>query len=76
MADKTSNIYESPEQQYKKILHDKVRKIYKKAPRKLETQVHLEAKNIAKLTNLNDCIKSIARTSTFITLRACVPYFL
>ena len=76
LADKTSNIYESPEQQYKKTLHNKVRKTYKKAPPKLEMHVHLEAKNIAKLTNLNDCIKCIARKSTFITLRACVPYFL
>ena len=29
---KTSNIYEMPEQQHKKLIHDNVTKIYKKAP--------------------------------------------
>ena len=51
-ADKTSNIYEMPEQQHKKLLHDNVTKTYKKVPPKLETSINLEAKNIAKLIKL------------------------
>ena len=66
-ADKTSNIYEMPKQQHKKLLHD-ITKTYKKAPPKLETSTYLEAKNIAKFINLDDCIKYIARTPAFITL--------
>ena len=31
-VDKTSNIYEMPEQQHKKLIHDNVTKTYKKAP--------------------------------------------
>ena len=46
LADKTSNIYEMPKQQHKKLLHDNVTKTYKKAPPKLETSINLEAKNI------------------------------
>ena len=31
-VDKTSNIYEMPEQKHKKLIHDNVTKAYKKAP--------------------------------------------
>ena len=41
-ANKTSNIYEMPEQQHKKLLHDNVTKTYKKAPTKLETSINLK----------------------------------
>ena len=56
LADKASNIYEMPKQQHKKLLHDDVTKTYKKGPPKLETSIDLEAKNIAELINLDDCI--------------------
>ena len=71
----TSNIYEMPEQQHKKLLHDNVTKKYKKAPPKLETSINLEAKNIAELIHLDDRIECIARTSAFITLRDHKPDF-
>ena len=53
-TDKTSNIYEMPEQEHKKLLHDNIRKTYEKASPKLETSINLEAKNIAELINLDD----------------------
>ena len=74
-ADKTSNIYKMPEEHHKKLLHDNVTKTYKKAPPKLETSINLEAKNIAKLINLDDCIECIARAPAFITLKDHKPDF-
>ena len=74
-ADKTGNIYEMPEQQHNKLLHDNVTKTYKKAPPKLKTSVNLEAKNIAKLINLDGRIECIARTLAFITLKDHKPDF-
>ena len=74
-ADKTSTIYEMPEQQHKKLLHDNVTKTYKIAPPKLETSINLEAKKIAELINLDDRIKCIARTPAFITLKDHKPDF-
>ena len=44
-ADETSNINEMPEQQNKKLLHDKATKTYEKAPTKLVTSINVEAKN-------------------------------
>ena len=44
-ADKTSNIYQMPEQKQKKLLHD-VTKTYKKAPPKLEISINLEQKTL------------------------------
>ena len=64
-----------PEQQHKKLLHDNVTKTYKKAPPKLETSINLEAKNIAELINLDDCIECIARTPAFIKLKDHKPDF-
>ena len=74
-ADKTSNIYEMPEQQHKKPLHGNTTKRYKKAPPKLETSINLEAKNIAELINLDDHIECIARIPAFITLKDHKPDF-
>ena len=68
-AHKTSNIYELPEQQHEKLLHDKVTKTYKKAPPKLETSINLEAKNTAGLFNLDDRIECIARNQLLLHLK-------
>ena len=74
-ANKTSNIYEMPEQQHKKLLHDNVTKTYKKAPPKLETSINLEAKSIAQLINLDDSIECVARTPAFVTIKDHKPDF-
>ena len=73
-ADKTSNIYEMPEHQHKKHLHDNVIKTYKKTPLKLKTSINLEAKNIVELINLDDCIECIGRTPAFITLKGILMH--
>ena len=65
----TSNIYEIPKQQHKKLLHDNVIKTYIKAPPKLETSINLEAKSIAELIHLDDRIECIARAPAFVTLK-------
>ena len=62
------------EQQHKK-LHDNITKTYQKAPHKLETSINLEAKQIAELINLDDCIECIARAPTFSTLKDHKPDF-
>ena len=74
-ADKTSNIYEMPKQQHKKLLHDNVTKTYNKVPPKLETLVNLEAKDITQLINLHKRIECIGRSPTFITLKDHKPDF-
>ena len=74
-AGKTSNIYEMPKQQHKKLLHGNVSKTFEKAPPKLETSINLEAKNIAELINLVDRIECIAKTSGFLTLKDQKPDF-
>ena len=43
-ADKTTNIYKLPPQDYKKLLHENITKSYKKAPTHLEKSINLEAK--------------------------------
>ena len=59
-----------PEQQ-----HGNFTKKYKKAPPKLEASINLEAKNIAKVTDLDERFQCIARTPAFITLKDHKPDF-
>ena len=59
----TSNIYEIPKQQHKKLLHDNVIKTYIKAPPKLEKSLNLEAKIIT------SSFTWMTATSTFIMLK-------
>ena len=42
-ADKTTNIYKLPPQDYKKLLHEIITKSYKKSPTLLEKSINLEA---------------------------------
>ena len=46
-ADKTTNIYKLPPQDYKKLLHENITKSYKKLPTRLEKSINLEANEIA-----------------------------
>ena len=45
-ADKTSNIYKVPPQEYKKLLKENITKNCKKSPERLEKAINMEAKNI------------------------------
>ena len=40
-ADKTTNIYKLPPQDYRKLLHENITKSYKKSPTRLEKSINL-----------------------------------
>ena len=52
-----------------KVLNDNITRTYKKVPPKSKTSLNLEAKSIAELINLKDCIKCIAGTPAFIAFK-------
>ena len=67
-ADKTTNMNELTPKEYKKLLRNNVTKTYRKAPTRLEKAINLEAKEIAKNINLDNCIECIAKNNAFATL--------
>ena len=50
-------------------MQENVAKTYKKAPQKVESLVNLEAKNIAKSYNIDDCVECLANSEALITLK-------
>ena len=68
-ADKTTNIYKLPPQDYKKLLHENITKSYKKSATRLEKSINLEAKEIAAGVKLDDRIEYMAKASAYITLK-------
>ena len=74
-SDKTTNMYEVLPTEYKKLLHDKIKKTYRKSTPRLEKAINMEAKSIAKNINLDDRIDSLAKNPEFITLKDHKPNF-
>ena len=68
-ADKTTNIYKLPPQDYKKLLHENITKSYKKSPTRLEKSINLEAKEIAAGVKLDHRIEYMAKAPAYITLK-------
>ena len=68
-ADKTTNLYEIPPNDYKCLLHENITKTYKKSTKRLENAINMEAKHIAENIKLDDRIESLAHTPAFITLK-------
>ena len=68
-ADKTTNLYEMPPNDYKKLQYENITKTYKKSTNRLEHAINMEAKHIAKNIKLDDRIESLAKTPAFITLK-------
>ena len=68
-ADKTTNIYKLPPQDYKKSLHENITKSYKKLPTLFENSINLEAKEIAAGVKLDDAIEYMAKTPAYTTLK-------
>ena len=68
-ADKTTNLYEIPPNDYKRLLHENITKIYEKSTKHLESAENMEAKHIAENIKLDDCIESLAQSPAFITLK-------
>ena len=63
-ADKTTNIYKLPPQDYRKLLHENITKSYKKSPTRLENSINLEAGD-----KLDDKIEFMAKAPAYITLK-------
>ena len=68
-GDKTTNIYELPPQDYKKLLHENIPKSCKKSTTRLEKSINLEAKEIAAGIKLNDRIEYMAKAPAYISLK-------
>ena len=68
-ADKTTNTYKLPPQDYKKLSHENITKSYKKSPTRLEKSINLEAKEIAAGVKLDDRIEYMAKAPAYITLK-------
>ena len=68
-ADKTTNIYKLPPQDYEKLLHENTTKSYQKSPTRLEKSINLEAKEIAAGVKLDDRIEYMAKAPAYITLK-------
>ena len=68
-ADKTSNLYEMKPDEYKKILKENITKTYSKAPKKLETAINSEAKQISNKLGLSDRMEKLAKNQAFVTLK-------
>ena len=68
-ADKTTNLYKVPPDEYKKLLNDNITANYKKASTTAKTRIDREAKKIAKRLDLEDRIEQYAEKDAFITLK-------
>ena len=67
-ADKTTNLYKLPPQDYKKMLHDNITSKYKMTDAQQRFKIGREAKKIASDLGLDDRIKKYATNNAFITL--------
>ena len=74
-ADKTSNIYEIDTSSYKKLLRDNVTSEYEIAPKKLESNINLEAKYITKKLEIDERVEVMARKNAYVTLKDHKPNF-
>ena len=68
-ADKTTNVYKLPPQDYRKLLHENITKSYKKSPTCLEKSINLEAKETAAGFKLDNRIEYMAKAPAYITLK-------
>ena len=68
-ADKTTNLYEIPPNDYKRLLLENITKTYKKSTKRLENAINMEAKYITEKIKLDDRIESLAQTPAFVTLK-------
>ena len=68
-TDKTTNLYEMPPNDYKKLLYENITKTYKKSTNRLGHAINMEAKHIAKNIKLDDRIETLAKATAFINLK-------
>ena len=63
-ADKTTNLYEIPSIDYKRLLHENITKTHKRYTKRLENSIYMEAKHIGENIKLDDCIESLAHITS------------
>ena len=68
-ADKTTNLYEMPPDQYKMLLNNHITKTYRKADCNTKRNIDQEAKKLSKGLNLEDRMECYAKRPAFITLK-------
>ena len=68
-ADKTTNVYKVPVDDYKKLVSDNVTANYKKANNGSQLSINREAKKIAKQFDLDERIECLAEREAFVTLK-------
>ena len=68
-AEKTTNLYEMPPDQYKMLLNNNITKTYCKADSNAKQNIDKEAKKLSKELNLEDKIECYAKKLAFITLK-------
>ena len=68
-ADKTTNMYEMPKDNYNKLLQENITKNYKKCDNSIKTIIDTEAKMIAGKIGLEEKMECYAERNAFITLK-------
>ena len=73
--DKTSNLYKSSPEEYKKLLFKNITKLYRKSTERLEKAINTEGKHISKKLDLEIRIECLAKNLLFISLKDHKPNF-
>ena len=68
-ADKTTNLYEMPVDEYNALLNNNITKTYRKAGSNAKRNIDKEAKKISKELNLEDKMECYAKRPALITLK-------
>lgn len=74
-ADKTANYYSMEARAYKELLHNAITKDYKKTNTAVKSNIHCEAKSIAKDLDIDDRVAMTTENDAFITLKDHKPNF-
>ena len=68
-ANKTTNLYEMPPDQYKTLLNNNITKTYRKVNSNTKRDIDKEAEKLSKDLNLEDKMEYYAKWPAFITLK-------
>ena len=74
-ADKTSNLYKVPKEQYEKLVNNAITTSYKKINKKAQDQINSQGKNILKNKEVIKRMFVNAKQNCFITLKDHKPNF-
>ena len=68
-ANKTTNLYEMPPDQYKTLLNNNITKTYRETNSNAKRDIDKEAEKLSKDLNLEDKMECYAKWPAFITLK-------